>query len=325
MFNRDVVADVLASRRVTAEHVRILRRSIYADGRVELSEVDRLFTIEEAATAHDPSWSELFCEAVADYIVEEVEPLGHVSEKNAAWLISRISRDGTVKTGAELEALIGVLERAKTSPESLAGFALQQVKKAVIGGEGALASGREPAPCRVGRDDVELIRRILYAFGGSGNAAITRSEAEVLFDINDATAAADNDPAWNDIFVKAIANFLMAASGYVVPPRHEALRREDGLASEPDAAGDLIGQMAAGGLRRIWNAYRHAGVDQASAARNARSAPARAVTADEAEWLAARMGRNGTLHENLKALLRFVRDESSSIHPSLQPLIDRAA
>jgi hypothetical protein len=49
------------------------------------------------------------------------------------------------------------------------------------------------------------------------------------------------------------------------------------------------------------------------------------VGEDEAGWLAARIGRDGKLHENEKALLRFIRDEASDIHPALAPLIEKAA
>ena len=68
---------------------------------------------------------------------------------------------------------------------------------------------------------LELLRRMLYAFGGDGNVAVTRAEAEVLFDINDATADAEPNPAWTDLFVKAIANVVMAASGQQ-PPNQRA-------------------------------------------------------------------------------------------------------
>ena len=174
------------------------------------------------------------------------------------------------------------------------------------------------------------IRRILFAFGGDGNIAVTRDEAEVLFDINDASATAENDPAWNDLFVKAIANFMMAASGYQAPSRQEALRREDWL-DEPSARrlGGFFSRMAAGGLRGALNAYRQPDMEQAWAARNksmeAAIKSAETISAEEAEWLARRMGRDGTFHENEKALLRFIRDEAPSIHPSLQSLITKAA
>jgi hypothetical protein len=329
MFDRDVVAEVMASKQITAEHVQALRRSIYNDGAAEAGEVKRLFMMDEAAAEHDPSWCELFAEAVADYLVDQVEPRGYVSGENAEWLISCIAEDGVVKTATELEVLLKVLEKAQSSPDRLVAFALDQVKKAVVEGAGPLARGGTLTPGRVGREEVELIRRILYAFGGDGNIAVTRAEAEILFDINDATADADNDPAWSDLFMKAVANFMMAASGYALPTRQEALRREDWLDSPAGGIGDFFGRMAAGGLRGVLEAYRQPSTEEAWAARNARvaaeTATAEIVTAEEAEWLARRMGRDGMLHANEKALLRFIRDEAPAVHPSLRSLIAKAA
>jgi hypothetical protein len=325
----DVMSEVLASKRITAGMVRSLRATLYNDGVAEAGEVDRLFAMDEAATETDPSWTELFIEAVTDYIVEQVQPQGHVSDENANWLIDRISQDGTVKSTTELEMLVKVLEKAQSSPQRLVAFALSQVKKAVVEGEGPLAHGGTLTPGKVGRDEAELMRRILYAFGGDGNIAVTRAEAEVLFDINDATATADNDPAWNELFVKAIANFMMAASGYDVPNRQEALKREEWVDTPSGGVGSFFSRMASGGLRGALNAYRQPSVEQAWGERNARKeaaiASAETVTAEEAEWLARRMGRDGMLQENEKALLRFIRDEAPSIHPSLKSLIAKAA
>ena len=93
-----------------------------------------------------------------------------------------------------------------------------------------------------------MIRRILYAFGGDGNVAITRPEAEVLFEINDATADGTNAEGWRDLFVKAIANCVLAASMYTAPSREQALTREAWL----DRRGDLsVGAMAEGMARGL--------------------------------------------------------------------------
>ncbi len=329
MYNRDVVAEVTASKRVTAGDVTELRRAIYHDGVAEAGEVERLFTIDEVAVERDPAWAELFVEAVTDYLVEQVEPHGYINEANADWLIERIASDGVVKTETELELLVKILERAKSSPERLVGFALNQVKKAVVDGEGPLACGGGLTPGRVGRAEVDLLRRILYAFGGDGNVAITHAEAEVLFDINDHTAEAENDVSWSDLFIKAIANFMMASSGYAVPNRQEALRREAWLDTPSAGVGAFFSRMASGGLSGVLNAYRQPSTEDAWAARNAEKKASRAsaevVTASEAEWLAQRIGRDGVMHANEKALLRFLHDEAPSVHPSLKSLIDKAA
>ncbi|TGR90030.1 hypothetical protein EN834_36365, partial [bacterium M00.F.Ca.ET.191.01.1.1] len=89
-----------------------------------------------------------------------------------------------------------------------------------------------------------------------GNIAITRAEADVLFRINESTAVASNDPSWNELFVKAIANFVMCSAGYEAPTRDVALRQENFLdAGEPNIGG-FFGRMVSGGLAGIMEAYR---------------------------------------------------------------------
>jgi hypothetical protein len=49
------------------------------------------------------------------------------------------------------------------------------------------------------------------------------------------------------------------------------------------------------------------------------------ITPAEAEWLTARMGRDGTLTPNERALISFIKAESPSIAPPLQALVDKAS
>ena len=49
-----------------------------------------------------------------------------------------------------------------------------------------------------------------------------------------------------------------------------------------------------------------------------------AVTAAEATWLAERIGKDGKLTPNERALLAFLKTESPSIDPALQQLVDKA-
>jgi hypothetical protein len=48
------------------------------------------------------------------------------------------------------------------------------------------------------------LRKELYADG-----VIDREEADLLFELNDATSGAANDPSWNALFVEAISDFLL--------------------------------------------------------------------------------------------------------------------
>lgn len=351
MLVSDIMAHVSATKHLTGEHALDMRRAVYKDGKIDAAELDSLFALDEAAKRRDPAWVNLITEAVVDYLVHQVEPYGYVDEANAKWLVDRISRDGVVKTDSELEVLVKVLEASTSSPESLVSFALQQVKHAVVHGAGPVAEhrklmvddpedgpmtmgldpkslGGELTPGRVGPAEVKLLRRILYAFGGDGGVAVSRAEAEILFDINDATQGADNDPSWVDLFSKALANTVMAASGYVAPSRDVALRQEEWLNSETGGVGDFFGRMLSGGLRGILDAYKDPGDDAWKDRNSALEASIRSsevVDKDEADWLVQRIKRDGNVSEAEIALLRFIAEESPNIHPSLMPLIEQAA
>jgi hypothetical protein len=252
--DQDVQA-ILASGRITADDVLKLRHRVFWKGVVTAQDAEMAFLLnDKLGQKTDASWPLFFVEALTDYLVNQAEPQGYVSEANADWLIARISHSGRVDTATELELLVKVLERSKQSPVKLVTFALQQVKKGVVEGEGYLGQMHKIEPGVVSGPEVELVRRILYAFGGDGNIAITQQEAEVLFDINDSTSQAKNDPAWSDLFVKALANFLMASSGYQVPTRQEALRREAWLDAPTPGVGGFMNQMLTGSLGAIWDA-----------------------------------------------------------------------
>jgi hypothetical protein len=325
-----VIAALVETGRITRDDVLRLRALVYRNGVVSADEAEWAFKLDEAAGQTCPEWTSFFVEALTDYIVRQQAPEGYISEENAAWLMARIGQDGVVRTASELELLVKALEVAVSSPPALSAFALRQVAAAVIDGEGPLACGGNLVPGVIGEAEVALMRRILYAFGGQGAVGVSREEAEVLFDLNDESREADNHPAWSDLFVKAVANYLMAARGYTVLPREQALRREKWL-DEPTRGvkgvfGDMAASLLTNGLKGVWQAWREE--ESAQAERNraleTEMKMAEVVTPDEAGWLAGRIGRDGVMHENERALLRFLRETSPDIHPSLRDLLDAA-
>ena len=323
------ISEIKARGSIKDADVLKLRRSYYDDGHISAEEAEIIFALNDACPVQDPAWADCFVETITDYIVEQAKPEGYLTVENAAWLIQRISKDGRIESKTEMELLVSVLDRARWSPQSLVSFALEQVKDAVINGEGPLRSGKLLEPGVVTEGDVDLLRRIIYSYGGDGNVAVTRPEAEVLFDIDEATADAGNHPAWNDLFVKAIANCVMTASGYAPPPREQALARDAWL----DRRGDLsLGNVAAGmttGFSSLFDGYGEQSVEERAIARLALQkveiVTNEAVTLAEATWLTQRIGRDGRLTPNERALLMFLKAESPSIHPSLQALVDKAA
>jgi len=316
--------------------VRNFRHEVFADGIVTRTEAVAVFAINSAIANKCDSWSVFFVEALCDYTVEQAEPRGYVSVENAQWLIDQITQDGVVESRSELELLIKIIEKAKDCPQALSGFALSQIGLAVIEGKGDILYGRKLTPGVLGNDEVELIRRVLYGYGGENGISISKAEAEVLFDLNDKTIEAQNHPSWSDLFVKAIANYLMAVSGYQSVDRKEAIRREEWL---DDTQIDVAGCLA-NSLRSIATLFSREGFSDAFGSdgdrmqdawkkRNETFAINQAMSSeiDDAEgvWLAWRIGRDGVVHSNEKALLRFIKEESPRVHPAIKQLIDKIA
>ncbi|MEO5758654.1 MAG: hypothetical protein ABIQ51_17535 [Mesorhizobium sp.] len=324
------VAGLTSKNRITADDVTMLRHDVFGDGVVTRGEAEALFALDATARDKCPEWPDFFVEAVTDYIVHQEKPASYISQDNADWLIRTISRDGMVDSRTELELLVHVLEEAKSSPVKLCTYALEQVAHAVIDGKGPLMLGGSLVPGLVAKAEVELLRRILYAHGGEGNIAITRAEAEILFKINERTATANNDPSWNDLFVKAIANFVMCSSGYEAPTRDVALRRDAFLDHANPEIGGFFGRMVSGGLAGIIEAYRSPADTEAEwEARNmaaeALARRAETIDAGEAKWLVEHIGVGRPLYENERALLTLIKHASPEIHPALQPLLDKVA
>lgn len=322
-----LVATVSKAGRISAEDVLAFRKAYYEDGRINESEADAVFAANDACPEAHSSWSAFFTEAMCDFVVHQMEPVGHVSADNADWLLRHIDADGSISTTTELELLVAILEKAKTVPESLAAYALSQVKQAVISRSGPLRSGKSLAPGMVTDGDVELLRRILYAYAGGGNIAITTAEVDILFDINDATAGADNHAAWSDLFAKAIANHLMFATNHSPVSREEALRRDTWAEDTTTSVAGFIGSM----VTTLRDIYKVANSQETNAQKARREAyfgtvkAAEEISESEGEWLARRINRDGALSAAERAALLFIKQEASDIHPALLPLLDKVA
>ncbi|MGV2974909.1 hypothetical protein AB1P65_05610 [Roseibium alexandrii] len=310
------------------DDVITVRRYIYGDMHVTLEEGAGLFRLNTAGLAMPQTWFELFPEAIGDILVHQANPQGYVSDENAHWLIGQITANGHVCSRTELDAVLHVLEKARQAPRFLEQFALKIVADSVISGQGATRSGATLTPGVILDAEVEILRRVLYAGAGCGGIAISKAEAEILFDLNDASSEADNAPAWSELFAKAVANYLMALSGFAPPPREVALAREDWINSPGGFDGGISGffkSMFGGGVSGVRDAYSDQPDPFAAkgAAMAAGIAVNEVVTEDEAQWLVDRIGRDGVLHENEEALLRFIRQESPDIHPALKPLMEK--
>jgi hypothetical protein len=327
VLNAVSIAEIKARGSIKDADVLKLRRNYYDDGIITAEEADVIFALNEACPVQDPAWADCFVETITDYLVEQAEPRGYLTAENAQWLIERIGRDGRVDSKTELELLVNVLDKARWAPQRLVRFALEQVKEAVRSGAGPLRVGKLPEPGIVWESDVDLLRRILYAAASDGCIAVTRGEAEVLFEIDEKSCGRDHHPAWTDLFVKAIANCVMAASGYAPPPREVALAGEAWRDRRGNLSLDAI-RRGVGSRKGLFAGYHEPSAEEGAIARLTRQkveiVTHDAVAPANAAWLAERIARDGKITPNGRALLMFLKAESPAIDPALRVLVNQA-
>ncbi len=304
-----------------------LRRLLYADGTISQQEAEQLIALNAACPVQGPAWSEIFQEAIVDYIVRQAEPEGYVTHENAQWLINKMAPDGVLTARRDLDLIVDVIDVSRWSPEILIAFALSQVSHAVTKGTGLLR-GASRTNGSIADDEVEFVRRMIYAFGGDGNVAVTRAEAEMLCDINDNLDPQHMNEAWAELYVKAMANFLLGASGYSVPTREEALRSQIWLETRGDLLPvELIKSIANTSLDDILGAYGQLSQAEQTVARlerqHRRIITGEVLTSDEAEWLTERLSRDGGLTHAEKALIAYLQENALEIDPRFNEWLTR--
>ena len=119
-------------------------------------------------------------------------------------------------------------------------------------------------------------------------------------------------------------------------PREEVLRREEWLDdTDVDVAGMLSKTLSSfGSLMRGkgWSDACQSGSEQLEEAwadqNKASELEARrseTIESNEASWLVERIGRDGVIHENERALVTYLKQESPYIDPALESLIEKIA
>lgn len=307
------IAALGADGYVTADEVLFLRRSVFGDGEVSVAEIDAVFSLADRAPGGDAEWLQFFAEVVADFYLREEDPQGYLTDDEFQSLKARVMRNGNANL-LEITLLVKIMETAVSTPTDFSAFCGEQIKDYILTKEGGPV---------VERSDAMLIRRYLFASGGDGNVGVTRREAELLFDINDATENAHNNPAWTELFVQGVVNHLMAHLGYTAPSREEAFRRNAWVRDHSTDVGGFLKRMMRGGLSGFkkqksfaqeYEQKREAGVKEAAV-----------VSKDEATWLASRIGKDGAFDTNERRLVERMRELEKDLPEGLKALLERAA
>lgn len=338
----EIARRVSASGKVEASDISDLRRAIYQDGVVSRDEGQALFEIERGRKVHSDAWSQLFVEVLTDYAIKQEPPEGYLSGDTAAWIVAEISKRKQPSTDAEIELVINLIEQSREVPAAFSSFALRLVKDMVIYADGPDGRGRPHERARVSEADVIALQRVLWGAGSEGLMAVSRDEAEALVAIANASAGYDNDAKFDDLFAKAIGNYLLGATGRAVPSRDVAFRWET-ESYRTDAMG-LMQAVLNSSRNADWGQLTHPEFYKDSilnarslagdvehrfatenAAYDAAQLAASVMTPDKAGWLLEHVGQNGVTTGPEKALLRFIAREARSLDPSLAKVMESVA
>lgn len=135
----------------------------------------------------------------------------------------------TRPTGS-LAALIITIESSPIATGTDAAAALAILRDGVITGEGPTTSGRAHFSRSLDAHDADWCARILTA-RAIDEMAVSREEAEALFQIDEAAAERSDDGRFDDLFAKAILHHAASMSGLPVPSRSVALSPDTAIES----------------------------------------------------------------------------------------------
>ena len=298
-------------RKSSAESVGDLVGRVFRDGVVSRAEADALFVLNDRISRRTPGWDRRFIRAVGDYLLHTEAPEGWISDDEADWLTTRLAKAEVDPRDVDVELLLTVLRKAEGAPPRLGVFALKLCCKRIV-----LQGHADTA-------ETERVRRALYAPGGAGGLWVTREEARILFDTNDAVATARNAKEWNDLFARAIGNHLLAAAHPDPDTEVEALRREQWLKSDSGGVFAAFGDMLTQGSwfdRVSWKPGRAA--EARRVAREAADKAASNINAEEEDWVKRRLGWDKQTSPAEQALLDFLVRETPGLTAGLAALGD---
>ncbi len=289
---------VAADGRVSAEELLALRREGWGDGIITRVEAEALFAINNALTTRSPEWCDFFVEAIGEFVLNGTPPRLQCDEDEAAWLIGQIDHDGVVESLVELETMVRILERAENTPDRLKNYVLDQVEREVLTGTGPTRCGGELAATHISAAECRIIRRVIFAVGGHGPAAVTRFDAEMLFRLKDETLAEENAPEWDDLFIDGVTNYLRGFTLQNAQLTHERRCELEGFIADNSASvGRFMGRVVREAPKFANHFGKVFGKRSGGPDYTALAVAGEAITESENEWLEAMIAADGEVDE----------------------------
>jgi len=306
----ELAKQVSADGIISPEELLSLRQLGWGDGQIHREEAEAIFAINRAIRHPNNEWVDFFVEAIAEFVLNGSEPRGMCSEDEAQWLIDAFDHDGRLDSMAELECMVRIVERARNVPEKLKHYALRQVEQAVLTGTGPTRHGGDLSATHISAAECRIVRRIVFASGGHGPAAVTRYDAEMLFRLKDETLYEENAPQWDDLFVDGVANYLKGFQLQNAQLGHERVKElESFIADNQASVGRFMGAMAKE-LPQVQNHFGKVFGKKPEGANYSEAAAAGNLVDDfEQEWLEKMIDADGEVDDLERALLNRIIEE----------------
>lgn len=317
----ELVARIVQAGRVSEGDVLELRDAVWSEERIPQPVADGIFLINDRCETDHPAWVEFFVEAIEHFLLHQKPPFGFLDDEGATWLRAKIDHEGRIGSGNELELLVGILEGAENAPDDLKSYALTEIERTIMTGEGATRLGAIRPNC-VDEAEVLFLRRLIFAGGGEGAIVVSSNEADMLFRIKDATLDAANAPGWLQLFVQAVGNHLLAHSDYRQLSIEEATRLNAEMDRNTPSIGGFFKRMIPNehfGRGTIVEAFK-----SIFPQRDHRVEPEQSLTVEEASWLKTRIAADDVTDIYEKALLTFLIEETGNLPSALEAVRLRA-
>ena len=295
----DIAQRAAADGQITAEELLALRREGWGDGIITRAEAEALFVLNTSLRDRSNEWCDFFVEAIGEFVLNGTPPRLQCSPEEAGWLIGQIDHDGEVESIVELETMVRTMERAENVPEQLKNYVLDQIEREVLTGTGPTRCGGALSATHISSAECRIIRRVIFASGGHGPAAVSRFEAELLFRLKDETLAEENAPEWDDLFIDGVANYLKGFTLQNAQVSHERKQELEAFVADNSASvGRFMGRVAreapqvANHFGKVFGKKQDIGPDYTALA-----VQGEVVTDYESEWLEKMIDADGEVDE----------------------------
>lgn len=184
---------ILEVGKITEKDVDALRTLLIEMNDVTEEMVDVLIELNDKTNEKDnvAEWKTLFVDGVRAYAIKG----DHLDEERGVHLVDKFSEAKV--NASERAVLLNIVANVPKTSLGFQRYVLMAFKDA------ALADGD------INEEEVNDIRTIIYGQGGVLSGAVSRFEADWLFDINDAVTNVRNHPSWKDLMIEAITGHLL--------------------------------------------------------------------------------------------------------------------